>query len=399
MGSRFFDQASDKKQALCWEDILAPHMKCTIARMMEHEVVLCLQDTTGLDFNGRKVIKGLGPMSFETQRGMFLHLTYATTPGRDPLGVMDSWTWAREFKEADGHRPGIRESIRWIAGYERVAEAAALLPNTRLVYVGDREADIIELMQRAHVLETPADWLVRSTHNRSLPMGGQLWAKVRSGEALGVIEFTLPARHKQAARQVRQKLFARRVELSDGQGGRFSVTCVIAHEIGAPKGVKPIEWRLLTNREADSFDAVVTLIDWYRARWDIEIFFDVLKNGCRVEALQLGHIDKIELALAVYMVVAWRLAHLVRLGRTHPDLSACELFSEEEWKGAYILAKKKPPSTPPNLREMIRQIAMLGGFLGRKCDGEPGVKSLWLGFARLRDFVRGVEFMRTINAQ
>ncbi|MBL8408638.1 MAG: ISAzo13 family transposase [Candidatus Accumulibacter sp.] len=128
-----------------------------------------------------------------------------------------------------------------------------------------------------------------------------------------------------------------------------------------------------------------------------EIFFNVLKNGCRVEALQLGHIDKIELALAVYMVVAWRLAHLVRLGRTHPDLSACEWFSEEEWKGAYLLAEKEPPSTPPNLREMIRQIAMLGGFLGRKGDGEPGVKTLWLGFARLRDFVRGVEFMRSVH--
>ena len=98
----------------------------------------------------------------------------------------------------------------------------------------------------------------------------------------------------------------------------------------------------------------------------------------------MGHIDKIELALAIYLVVAWRLAHLVRLGRTHPDWSACELFSEEEWKGAYILAKKAPPGTPPNLREMIRRIAMLGGFLGRKGDGEPGVKTLWLGFARLR---------------
>lgn len=118
-----------------------------------------------------------------------------------------------------------------------------------------------------------------------------------------------------------------------------------------------------------------------------------------METLQLGHIDKIELALAVYRVVAWRLAHLVRLGRTHPDLSACEWFSEAAWKGVYLLAEKEPPSTPPNLREKIRQIAMLGGFLGRKCDGEPGIKTLWLGFARFRDFVRRVEFMRSIDAK
>ena len=76
-----------------------------------------------------------------------------------------------------------------------------------------------------------------------------MWAKVRSGEALGEIEFRLPARGAQASRLARQKLFACRVELPDGQGGTFPVTCVIAQEIGAPKGVKPIEWRLATNRE------------------------------------------------------------------------------------------------------------------------------------------------------
>lgn len=395
---RFFDQASDQKQGLGWEDILAPHMACTLERMRQQAVVLCLQDTTELNFNGQ-TIQGLGPLSDETQRGLYLHPTYVVTPNREPLGIIDAWIWAREFKDADGNRPGILESTRWIEGYERVAEAAATMPGTRFVYTGDRESDISKLIQRAYALGTPADWLLRSQHNRALPAGGKLWAKVRSGEALGEIEFALPARGKQAARPVRQKLFACRVELPNGQGGLLDVTCVIAQEIGAPPGVRPIEWRLLTNREAHGFEAVVELVDWYRARWEIEIFFHVLKNGCRVEALQLGHIDKIELALAIYLVVAWRLAHLVRLGRTHPDLSACELFSEAEWQGAYLLAEKIPPTAPPTLREIIRQIASLGGFLGRKCDGEPGVKTLWLGFARLRDFVRGIEFMRSIYTE
>ena len=132
------------------------------------------------------------------------------------------------------------------------------------------------------------------------------------------------------------------------------------------------------------------LIDWYRARWEIELYFHVIKNGCRVEALQL----------AVYMVVAWRLAHLLRLGRTHPDGGADALFSEDEWQGAYILAKKMPPPKPPTLRdEAIRQIAMLGGFLGRKCDGEPGVKTLWLDFKCLRDFVQRIEIMSIFQAK
>ena len=365
--------------------------------MRQHPVVLCLQDTTELDFNGQD-IAGLGPLSYEAQRGMYVHPTYVVTPEREPLGITDAWMWAREFKGPDGKRAGVRESLRWIEGYERIAETALTMPETRLVYVADREADILELMQCAHALGNPADWLVRSQHNRSLPDGGKLWAEVINGEAVGEIEFMLPSRHGQAARVVRQQLRARSIHLPDGHGGRLRVTCLIAKEMAPPDGVKAVEWRLLSNRKAETLDDLVELIEWYRCRWEIETFFNVLKNGCRVEALQLGSAGKIELALAVYMVVSWRLARLVRLGRTHPDLDATALFTDEEWKGAYILAKKPLPKTPPSIGEVIRQVAMLGGFLGRKGDGEPGVKTIWLGFQRIRDFVEGVEHMRTIHA-
>ena len=392
---RFFEQSSDQKRQLGWQDILAPHMACTEARMRQHPVVLCLQDTTELDFNGQETA-GLGPLSHEAQRGMYLHPTYVVTPDREPLGVTDAWMWAREAKGDDGQRPGILESRRWIEGYQRIAETAPEMPDTRLIYVADREADILELMQCAHHLGTPADWLIRSQHNRALPDGGKLWASVLAATPLGEIEFTMASRQGQAARDVRQQLWARPVSLTDGRGGQLSATCLIAREINAPAGCKPVEWRLLTNRVADGFAAAIELIDWYRCRWEIETFFHVLKNGCRVEALQLGNVAKLELALAVYLVVSWRLARLVKLGRTHPDLEASALFTETEWKGAYILAKKAIPKKPPTTRELVRQIAMLGGFLGRKGDGEPGVKTLWLGMQRLRDFVEGMAHMQAI---
>lgn len=129
---RFFDQAREEKQGLGWEDLLGPHIACTQARMRQHPVVLCLQDTTELDLNGQ-AIEGLGPLSYEAQRGLYLHPTYVVTPQREPLGVVDAWIWAREFKDADGTRPGILESTRWSEGYERVAEIATTLPDTRLV--------------------------------------------------------------------------------------------------------------------------------------------------------------------------------------------------------------------------------------------------------------------------
>ena len=151
-----------------WRDILAPHWTRTQERMRGHPVMLCIQDTTELDFNGQETA-GLGPLNYEARRGMYVHPTYAVTPGREPLGVLDAWMWAREKRDADGVRPGQKESARWIEGYERIAEMAAHMPQTRLVYLADREADMVAMMRRARELGTPADWLVRAKHNRCLP--------------------------------------------------------------------------------------------------------------------------------------------------------------------------------------------------------------------------------------
>lgn len=386
---RLFDQAREEKRGLGWEEVLAPHMAQTETRMAEHPVVLCLQDTTELDFNGQDM-DGLGRLSYEAQRGMYLHPTYVVTPQRLPLGIVDAWMWARPLE--------ISESQRWIEGYARLAERAGHLPATRLVYVADREADILELMQRAHTLGHPADYLLRAQHNRCLPQGGKLWPAVLAATPLGDIEFTLPERLNRPARAVRQTLHVRPVDLPDGQGGMMPVTCLIARETGVPEGQKAVEWRLLTNRVVATLEEAAQLIDWYRCRWEIETLFHVLKNGCRVESLQLGHVRKLELALAIYLVVAWRLAHLTRLGRILPELPASAVFEQTEWQAAWLLAEKPPPRKMPTLREVIRRIAMLGGFLARKGDGEPGVKTLWQGYTRLSSFVRGVEQMRSIHA-
>lgn len=94
------------------DDILHPHFKNSLQRMNAEPVVLCLQDTTELNFNGQD-IDGLGPLSYEAQRGMYLHATYAVSPARVPLGVLDAWMWAREPKRSDGTRSGVLESTRW----------------------------------------------------------------------------------------------------------------------------------------------------------------------------------------------------------------------------------------------------------------------------------------------
>ena len=378
-----------------WVDMMQPHWECTATRMKEHAVVLCIADTTELDFNGQDM-EGLGPLSFEAQRGMYLHPTYAVTPDREPLGILNAWMWARDPLDENGQRGGIKESTRWIESYERVAEQATTLPDTRLVYVADREGDIAALMELADTLCHPADWLIRARHNRNLAEGGKLWDKVEGSEVLGEIAFILPGRAGQKAREVRQELRASRIELPGKR--QLGVTCVVAREIDAPAGVKPVVWRLVTNRLAPDRDAVIELIDWYRARWEIELFFNVLKNGCKVEALQLSQMDRVERALVLYMIVAWRIGRLMRLGRTCPDLDASLFFHPDEIKGAYLLAKKARPTGAPTLNQMIRLIASLGGFLGRKSDGEPGAKTLWIGLQRTVDAASTIQALRMEDA-
>ena len=161
---------------------------------------------------------------------------------------------------------------------------------------------------------------------------------------------------------------------------------------------KPVEWRLLTNLPARSLEQAARMIDWYRSRWEIEMFFHMLKNGCRIEALQLGSIEKIQRALVLYMVVAWRIVRLMRLGRSCPDLDAQLVFEPDEWKAAFILNQKRPPDTPPTLNQVTRLVAQLGGFLARTGNGEPGVKTIWLSMQRILDFAAGVRFSRKLQA-
>ena len=188
-----------------------------------------------------------------------------------------------------------------------------------------------------------------------------------------------------------QEIRIRAIDLPDGSGGFVAAHCVVATQVNATGASKPLVWKLLTNRSANSLEQAMELLQWYCARWEIEMFFNVLKCGCKVESLQLGSKEQLERALVLYMVVAWRIANLMRLGRTCPDMDASLLFELREWQSAYVLNDKALPKKPPRLNEVIRLIGRLGGHLGRKSDGEPGAKTLWLGLQRLSEFVAGLK--------
>lgn len=396
------------------EDVLAPHTAATLERAREHAVVLGVADTTELDYTGKKnKIRGLGPLTYKTQRGLYLHLTLAVTPERLSLGVLEALPWARDpegyGKSAEQASRPIeeKESIRWLESYRNLSDLAPKLPDTQLVFVSDREGDIYEIFDETERRPGPkAELLIRSQHDRQLVGGGKLWSKVARTDALGEVEFDLPADSKKnrAARHVAQTLRVARVRLkapyrSDRKLADVEVIVVHAREERPPRGVEPIEWFLLTTVPVEDFDAAAEILQWYLCRWQIEVFFRVLKSGCEVEELQLELIDRIERALAFFLIVAWRVLFLTMLGRTCPDLPCDAVFDTGEWRAVYIVSKRnKPPVKPPKLNEMIRLVATFGGFLNRKRDGEPGPKTLWIGLQRVRDFVMMAEAMRAAEA-
>lgn len=147
-----------------------------------------------------------------------------------------------------------------------------------------------------------------------------------------------------------------------------------------------------TNRVASTLDEATELIEWYRARWEIEILFNVLKNDCQVEELQLGSIERLERALALFLVVAWRVTHLMRLGRTCPDLDA-RLFFDPDEIGA-VLAHENTSICQPTLNEVLRLVVRLGGFLARKSDGEPGAETIWKGITKVHIAAETMRLLR-----
>ena len=366
------------------EALMTPHYDATECRIRQQSstAILCIQDTTELDFNGQDT-DGLGRLSYDRQRGMYLHPTLCITPERLPLGITDAWMWSRGLtKAADQANPDVKESRRWIEGYERIADMAQRCPEKRLVYIGDRESDFYELLKRAQQLDYPADLLLRAQHNRALGDDIKLWDAIDEQSVLTRITFTKPRKKGEKSRKVIQEIKTLRYKLRPKSKQPIDLTLVQAREINPPKGTPPLIWRLVSNRYAETAKQACELLDWYRARWEIEMFFDVLKVGCRVEKLQLDTKERIEKALAMYMMVAWRVMFLMRLGRTCPDLPADLVFDPVEWKVSYRLGEKALPGGIPTLNQVIRNLAILGGFLGRKGDGEPGAKSIWIGYSR-----------------
>jgi hypothetical protein len=160
---------------------------------------------------------------------------------------------------------------------------------------------------------------------------------------------------------------------------------------------EPLEWMLLTTVEVSNFEDALERVRWYTLRWGIEVYHRVFKSSCRVEDRQLATADRLENCLAIDLVVAWRIFFLTKQSRETPHVSCEVLLAEEEWKVLHAAVKNEPPpTTPPTLREAVRMIGQLGGFLSSKKYSEPGTTTLWRGLLRLDALLEGYRLARLV---
>ena len=323
-----------------------------------------------------------------------------------PLGLLDLQCWARDPKQFGKkklrHQLSIehKESHKWLKSFKRVAKAQNSCPNTMLVSIGDREADIYEFIEMAL-----GDPRVQSSPS-GLHKTGLLWknkdiygARCPHREFAPILGSRVPRSGNKAARETELAIRFAKVTLKPPQGKskkpELTVWAILAREIDAMAVGTPIEWMLITTIEVLTSEQAIEKIRWYTSRWGIEVYHRTLKSGCKIEERQLGTADRIEACLAIDMIVAWRVYHLAKLGRDTPDVPCTVFFDDHEWQALLVYwTRNLPlPDKPPTLREAMRMTAQLGGFLGRTCDGNPGPKSLWLGLQRLDDLTAMYQFM------
>jgi len=380
----------------------APHYAKTAERAGEYEYVLAVSDTTELDFTGLATLEGAGPIDGAYCRGLKVHSVLAVSPEGVPLGLLDQQVWARDEEEEQGGRetrrkraPDEKESWKWRTGAE--ACEARLPEQVPFIYVGDREADCYSLLGMPR--RAGMDLLIRATHNRKLkdPEYRYLKEAVGAAPALGYLQLTLPKTKKREEREAMLEVRRARVVLdkprhgTNGQGlAPVEVSVVLARELDETAGRNErVEWLLLSTRSAETLEQAIWCVRSYALRWRVERFHFTLKSGCGIEKLQLETAERIRRALALYSIVAWRLLHMTYLARAEPDAPCTLVLEPDEWKALVLVRpgrKKTEPLRPPTIREAVRQIANFGGFMGRKGDGDPGVKSIWTGFRRLMDF-------------
>jgi hypothetical protein len=405
-----------------FEEIVGPHWMQT--RRRPPGIYLVLNDTTEVDFGIRRKLRGMGQTGNGGGWGFLLHSALVVGANNEAIfglaGQRIRYRKPAPKKENSTQRlKRDRESVLWGQVIDQVGPPAE---GVCWVHVMDRGADNFEVY--CHCRQQHADWVVRVTQKQRgviVPDGQSMALKpyMQTLPCCGEYELQLraraarpkrghkPARKAQPARtaKVEVRFGSLRIPFPKQKSPylkRLSTVpitmwVVYAVEIDPPKDMDPVEWILLTSLPVESFDDAWRVLGYYEKRWLIEEYHKALKTGCRVESRQLQSKDGLERITALLSVVAVRLLQLKSAARTNPTSPARNLVPVHWIKMLLAARKRSKLSVAMTIREFYREVAKLGGFLGRKSDGEPGWITIWRGWQKLYMFVHGAELAHAIK--
>lgn len=386
--------------------IAAPHWQLTRG-LADRGRSLILDDTTEIDYGSKRQATGLGPVGRGTGRGYLIHSALAVTPG-------DEWVVGLAGQVLFHRRPAPkgetltqkqrreRESAVWGQLIEQVGPPPA---TSQWVHVMDRGADDFEVFCRARRIG--ADWIGRvKSRNRRVrdPAGhdGPLADVLAHAPVAGGYTLALRARPGQPARRAHVEVAFAPVTTLVPRHSAASLKAlapqpiaqwvVWAREVAPPPTVKePIDWVLLTSLPVRDLGGAMEVIGYYEKRWLIEEWHKALKTGCQVERRQLHTSAGLEALTGVLSVAAVRLLQMKEVGRREPQRAARDLVPARYVEMVHRARRGRGGPADWTIRDFIRGLAGLGGFLGRKCDGEPGWITIWRGWDALNWMLQGAQ--------
>lgn len=395
-----------RQKKVTFDAVIAPH--CALTRAVGPGTWLVINDTTEINFGFDRYLSGVGRVgSNQEARGFFLHSAMMIgAESEEIVGMAAQELYVRPLRKvkrvssSQRKKKRKRETDVWGRVIDRVSRAPQ---GARFIHLCDRGADNFDVF--CHLVEQQSGWVIRAAQlkrqvrdeaNRECSLEDALCGQA----VLGSYELKVPANRDQPARTAHMEARCARIVMTRPKAGislyvrncgieEIPMWAVETREVNAPRGVKPLRWVLLTSELADGFADASRIIGWYAKRPLIEEYHKCLKTGCSVEGRQYRTGDRLAPIIGLLSVVAVRLLQLKMVARKNPEQPAAGVVPTN-WLFALprLMRRPKPVVT---VRDFFRGLASLGGFLGRKSDGEPGWQTVWSGLELLLQCLRGAE--------
>ena len=257
------------------------------------------------------------------------------------------------------------------------------------IHVGDRESDIFELYCLTRDLGS--HFLVRACVDRLAGDGGHTIADEMNATRLKGLHRIEVRTDNGEMTMVAMEIKFKRIIVQPpiGKQKRYpalDLTVIHATERGAPKGRKPIIWKLITDLPVRGRADAIEKINWYAMRWKIEMFHKVLKSGCQAEASKLRTAERLANLMAVFCILSWRVLWLTMLARAEPDASPSLAFTENEigLLDRLVSDAGNRRAKHGTLSFYLIKLARLGRYRARAGDLPPNSIVIWrgLGFSQ-----------------